>query len=109
MELSHRDVFADLGTARRPGDFEPINAGGLAQAEMKPPVGGGEVASPADYGPEHRPSSDGGLDLYADFRRLEVDRERMPWIADVPEDGSASVQRVDDGVQIAVVVEVADG
>ncbi len=87
------EVSPDLDPTGGPGDFEAVNSIGLAEPEMHPAIGGGEVAAAPGEGPDDRPTADRRPDLRPDGLgrgRLAADQfegQRTPPGRDVPEQG----------------------
>ena len=109
-------LVKDLPDAARPADFDLLDGGVFAQAEVDSRVTGGGVADGGgDFVPLDGAVCGGELDLRADGHAVAFcagELEQGPVVAvggDVVEEFGGAVEDGDDHVDAAVVVDIAKG
>ena len=109
-----RESAVSVRPSGGPGDFDPVGAGILTEAEVEAGVAGRLIAAPADApgGPATTAGRDrdAGADRLAlRRRRFQQERQRVTALGAVVEIGQRPVERRDHQVDPAVIVEVAGG
>src|SRR4051812_8064496 len=115
VQLVGGDVRETLLRARRPRDLDELGPGEFTEPEVQPEIVLRVVARSAGHLVQLRAPSSGHLHPGADpgpvrFGPHALDEDRVvPGAPIIPEERRRAVQIVDEHVDIAVVVEVAEG